>query len=158
VTFRPTDSPHECSVRGALIQIPGFGIRILQLNVSISRMEAFFAEPEIASHATLKQRASSKTLRLAGATLRHAGAEEGRNVLENVSIDFPEGELTVVSGPTGSGKSSRASFPGQLRRYALTDQPRQSSLVCSASLRSSLGRSSSRRQYRTQRSTLGSRA
>ncbi|BGP41473.1 hypothetical protein JCM10449v2_005460 [Rhodotorula kratochvilovae] len=93
-------------IRGPLNQIPGFGIRILQLNVSISRMSSFLAEPEIAPHAAPAQRASMHRLRLARATLRYAGAEEGKTVLEDVSVEFPVGALTFVSGPTGSGKSS----------------------------------------------------
>ncbi|GAA6050693.1 hypothetical protein JCM3770_000895 [Rhodotorula araucariae] len=93
-------------IRGPLNQIPGFGIRILQLNVSLARMSSFFAEPEVAPHAAPADRAGTSRLRLERATLRYAGADEGMTVLEEVSVEFPEGQLTVVSGPTGSGKSS----------------------------------------------------
>ncbi|BGP56557.1 hypothetical protein JCM8202v2_004182 [Rhodotorula sphaerocarpa] len=93
-------------IRGPLDQIPGFGIRILQLGVSISRMESFFAEGEVSEHAELPRRRDCKRLRLVGATLRYAGAEGGKNAIEDATIDFPEGRLTVVSGPTGSGKTS----------------------------------------------------
>ncbi|GAA6040571.1 hypothetical protein JCM8097_005469 [Rhodosporidiobolus ruineniae] len=91
-------------LRGPLDQIPGFGIRILQLNVSISRLESFFAEPEISPHAILPVRQAAEKLALRDATLRYAGAEEA--ALRDVDVEFPEGGLTVVSGATGSGKTS----------------------------------------------------
>lgn len=97
-------------IRGPLDQIPGFGIRILQLGVSISRMESFFAEGEVSEHAEIPRRRDCKRLRLVGATLRYAGAEGGKNAIEDATIDFPEGRLTVVSGPTGSGKTSSEEF------------------------------------------------
>ncbi|BGP17739.1 hypothetical protein JCM10213v2_005781 [Rhodosporidiobolus nylandii] len=93
-------------IRGPLNQIPGFGIRILQLRVSIARLSAFFAEDEITAHASLNARAEAKQLVLKKATLRYAGVTEGRSTLKEVDIEFPEGRLTVVSGPTGSGKTS----------------------------------------------------
>ncbi|GAA5864726.1 hypothetical protein JCM8547_008286 [Rhodosporidiobolus lusitaniae] len=93
-------------IRGPLNEIPGFSIRILQLRVSIARLESFFAEDEIASHAEPPQRQAAKHLAMKEATLRCAGAEEGKMALREVSLEFPEGGLTVVSGPTGSGKSS----------------------------------------------------
>ncbi|GAA5998451.1 uncharacterized protein JCM10292_002702 [Rhodotorula paludigena] len=93
-------------VRGPLNQIPSFSIRILQLNVSISRMEAFFAEPEISQHAVAEQRAAAPRLAMHGATMRYAGADSGEPALQDVTVVPPEGKLTVVSGPTGCGKTS----------------------------------------------------
>ncbi|GAA5991157.1 hypothetical protein JCM10908_006564 [Rhodotorula pacifica] len=93
-------------IRGPLDQIPGFGIRILQLGVSISRMESFFEEEEVSSHAEAQERRRHDRLRLENATLRYAGAPEGKIAIENASVEFPEGRLTVISGPTGSGKTS----------------------------------------------------
>ncbi|GAA5843446.1 hypothetical protein JCM11251_001410 [Rhodosporidiobolus azoricus] len=92
-------------IRGPLNQIPGFFIRILQLRVSIARLEAFFAEDEIAAHATLDARNEVTRLALVGAVMRYAGAADGKVTLRDVTVEFPEG-LTVVSGPTGSGKTS----------------------------------------------------
>jgi hypothetical protein len=97
------------SIRGPLNQIPGFGIRILQLQVSIQRLETFFKEDEIAFHATPDARKSSTRLALNEATLRYAGSEGGEPVLSDVDVVFPQGRLTVISGPTGSGKSSSKS-------------------------------------------------
>ncbi|GAA6016243.1 hypothetical protein JCM10207_000442 [Rhodosporidiobolus poonsookiae] len=93
-------------IRGPLNQIPGFGIRILQLRVSIGRLESFFAENEIAEHAALLARNSAERLALRKATLRYAGAEAGKVALRDADVEFPMDRLTVVSGPTGSGKSS----------------------------------------------------
>lgn len=94
------------SIRGPLDQIPGFGIRILQLAVSISRMESFLNEDEVAPHANPDQRRQCNQLGVVNATLRYAGAPLGEFALADVSVEFPEGDLTVVSGPTGSGKTS----------------------------------------------------
>lgn len=96
------------SIRGPLDQIPGFGIRILQLGVSISRMESFLDEDEVAPHADAEHRQRCNRLGLNDATLRYAEAPAGKVAIENASIEFPVGRLTIVSGPTGSGKTSRA--------------------------------------------------
>ncbi|GAA5987197.1 hypothetical protein JCM11641_006056 [Rhodosporidiobolus odoratus] len=93
-------------IRGPLNQIPGFSLKILQLRVSIGRLEAFFAEDEISPHATPSARAVTTKLAFKNATLRYAGAEEGQEALSEVHVEFALGELTMVSGPTGSGKSS----------------------------------------------------
>jgi hypothetical protein len=36
-------------------------------------------------------------------TLRYAEAPAGKVAIENASIEFPVGRLTIVSGPTGDG-------------------------------------------------------
>lgn len=95
-------------MRGPLNQIPDFGIRLLQTKISIARIESFFGEEEVASHATPLQRsASSTTLSINDATFRYTKTEEGAFELADISIPFAEGQLTLVSGPTGSGKTSR---------------------------------------------------
>ncbi|CDR36136.1 RHTO0S01e15060g1_1 [Rhodotorula toruloides] len=93
-------------VRGPLNQIPGFGIRILQLRVSISRMESFFAEDEVDCRVSNGNETAAGVVKLEQATLRYAGAKDGRPALIDLDVDFPQRQLTVVSGPTGSGKSS----------------------------------------------------
>uniref|UniRef100_A0A0K3C7N0 BY PROTMAP: gi/647394901/emb/CDR36136.1/ RHTO0S01e15060g1_1 [Rhodosporidium toruloides] n=1 Tax=Rhodotorula toruloides TaxID=5286 RepID=A0A0K3C7N0_RHOTO len=92
-------------VRGPLNQIPGFGIRILQLRVSISRMESFFAEEEVDHHVSNGDETAASVVKLEHATLRYAGAKGDRATLVDLDVDFPQRQLTVVSGPTGSGKS-----------------------------------------------------
>ena len=71
-------------------------------------MESFFDEAEVAPHADAEHRQLCNRLRLTNATLRYAGAPEGKVAIEDASIEFPVGRLTIVSGPTGSGKTSRA--------------------------------------------------
>ncbi|GEM08696.1 ATP-binding cassette transporter [Rhodotorula toruloides] len=93
-------------VRGPLNQIPGFGIRILQLRVSISRMESFFAEDEVSPRMSDGDSLATGAVEIEDATLRYAGANDGRAVLVNLDVDFPARQLTIVSGPTGCGKSS----------------------------------------------------
>lgn len=108
--YAKADAAFWDSIRGPLNQIPSFSIRILQLNVSISRMEAFFAEPEISQHAAPGQRAAAPRLAMHGATMRYAGTDSGEPALQDLTLVPPEGKLTVVSGPTGCGKTSRASL------------------------------------------------
>ncbi|GJN90292.1 hypothetical protein Rhopal_003300-T1 [Rhodotorula paludigena] len=93
-------------IRGPLNQIPSFSIRILQLNVSISRMEAFFAEPEISQHALAMERAATPRLAMHGATMGYVGTDSAEPALQDVTLVPPEGKLSVVSGPTGCGKTS----------------------------------------------------
>lgn len=126
-------------VRGPLNQIPDFGIRLLQTKISIARIESFFAEEEVASHATPLQRSSSsKTLSVNDATFRYSKTEEGAFEFADISIPFPEGQLTLVSGPTGSGKTSRELIPS--RRMTTTDSlPSCSPTGASRRARSPLG-------------------
>lgn len=102
-------------VRDPLNQIPDFGIRLLQTSVSISRIEAFLGEADVAPHATPAARRQVDPARLAfnNASLRHSS---GSFEMEDLNIIFPPGELTLISGPVGSGKTSRAFEKALVRR------------------------------------------
>lgn len=95
-------------VRGPLNQIPEFGIKILQCMVSIKRIERFLQEEEIEDHARPENRnRSDPSVAFRNATLRYPGATDADFTLSDVDADIPSGCLTLVSGETGSGKSSR---------------------------------------------------
>ncbi|CEQ41154.1 SPOSA6832_02846 [Sporobolomyces salmonicolor] len=93
-------------VRGPLNQLPSFGILMIQLRISINRMEAFFNEEEVAPHVESAARREATRLAFDSATLAYPGADKKGFKLRNVSVDFPLGKLTVVTGPTGAGKTS----------------------------------------------------
>ncbi|KAK4700588.1 hypothetical protein P7C70_g5658, partial [Phenoliferia sp. Uapishka_3] len=90
--------------------IPDFGIRILQTQVSIKRMESFLAEEEVASHAELDHRTQAgDTLAFRKATLEWhetPGSDSKPFCVKNLNIEFPKGGLTLICGPTGAGKTS----------------------------------------------------
>ena len=93
--------------RGPLNQIPEFGIKILQCLVSISRIEAYLQEEEIEDFARPENRSSIDVRVLfKNATLRYPGADERSVTLRGIDVEFPEGRLSLISGDTGSGKSS----------------------------------------------------
>ncbi|GAA5928190.1 hypothetical protein JCM1841_003816 [Sporobolomyces salmonicolor] len=93
-------------VRGPLNQLPSFGILMIQLRISINRIEAFFNEEEVAPHVESAARREATRLAFDSATLAYPGADKKGFKLRNVSVDFPLGKLTVVTGPTGAGKTS----------------------------------------------------
>ncbi|KAM0756114.1 P-loop containing nucleoside triphosphate hydrolase protein [Meredithblackwellia eburnea MCA 4105] len=96
-------------VRGPLNQIPEWGIRILQTNVSIQRMESFLQEDDVAIHASPDYRFKyGATLGFENVTAHWSQPLESRQepfTLQNLDFMFPEG-LSIVTGKTGSGKTS----------------------------------------------------
>ncbi|GAA6058989.1 hypothetical protein JCM10212_001699 [Sporobolomyces blumeae] len=92
-------------IQNPLYQIPDFGVKILQLRVSINRLEAFLAENEVEDHVSRARRARTDRLAFDKASLRYPAQGAGL-VLGDVDVEFPKGQLTIVSGEVGSGKSS----------------------------------------------------
>lgn len=67
---------------------------------SLKRLEAFFAEPEVErSNITVSNSVSCKN-----ADISWSSSPQGFT-LRNLSLEFPDGELSLVTGETGSGKS-----------------------------------------------------
>ncbi|KDE05641.1 hypothetical protein MVLG_04012 [Microbotryum lychnidis-dioicae p1A1 Lamole] len=92
-------------IRVPVMQVPSFWIKIIQCTISIARIDAFLGEEEIESHVTPEVRKLHKsTLGFANATLQYSADTTFR--LKDLAIEFPKGKLTVISGPTGSGKTS----------------------------------------------------
>lgn len=103
-----------CRIRGPLNQIPEFGIRILQTQVSIQRIESFSSEKDVApwiSSSTRSQDCQNLGFRDDATFCWSKASTENNNwVLGPVNIAFPAGKLTIIKGETGSGKSSRTSL------------------------------------------------
>ncbi|GAA5895594.1 uncharacterized protein JCM6883_001558 [Sporobolomyces salmoneus] len=92
-------------IQNPLYQIPDFVVKILQLRVSIGRIEKFLKEKEVEQHARCETRDQANRLVFERANCRYAGTAEAFT-LRDINIDFPRGALTLISGPVGSGKSS----------------------------------------------------
>ncbi|SCZ87687.1 BZ3500_MvSof-1268-A1-R1_Chr2-2g05153 [Microbotryum saponariae] len=92
-------------IRVPVMQVPSFWIKIIQCTISIARIDAFLGEEEVEPHVTPEVRKHHKsTLGFANATLQYSADTAFR--LKDLAIEFPKGKLTVISGPTGSGKTS----------------------------------------------------
>lgn len=92
-------------IQNPLYQIPDFVVKILQLRVSIDRLDAFLREKEVEEHARAETRRGTDKVAFNNASLQYPGSDEAFKLLD-VSIDFPKGRLSLISGPVGSGKSS----------------------------------------------------
>lgn len=93
------------------LRIPDFGIRLLQTQVSIGRIESFLKEEEVANYAKDEIRSefnlTKSTTKLGfkeNASFKWSGSDNWK--LDLGDIEFPEGKLSIIQGPTGSGKSS----------------------------------------------------
>ncbi|KAI0132397.1 P-loop containing nucleoside triphosphate hydrolase protein [Xylariales sp. AK1849] len=88
--------------------IPGLITNLLDAHTSVRRIEEYLQGAEISKgFKTTDQISFSKTW-IAWPTAEddpHAGNSNDGFVLRDVTITFPEGKLSVISGKTGSGKS-----------------------------------------------------
>ncbi|SCV70403.1 BQ2448_1797 [Microbotryum intermedium] len=92
-------------IRAPVMQVPSFWIKIIQCKISIARIDAFLKEEDVEPHVTPEIRNHHKsTLGFVNATLQYSADTAFR--LRDLTIAFPKGKLTVISGPTGSGKTS----------------------------------------------------
>ncbi|KLU88078.1 hypothetical protein MAPG_07065, partial [Magnaporthiopsis poae ATCC 64411] len=84
--------------------VPELTTDLLDAWVSINRIEEYLNSPDIESNAK-----ESDDITLDGASIAWPSDEKldesERFVLRNVSLTFPRGELSVISGKTGTGKS-----------------------------------------------------
>lgn len=72
--------------------------------ISIRRIDAYLSGPEIPKTVSQGPDAAFDNASIAWPTDKDV-PEEDRFVLRNVNLSFPEGELSVISGKTGTGKS-----------------------------------------------------
>lgn len=83
--------------------IPELATDLLDAWVSMKRIEDYLSSPEISILAK-----TSETIVFTNATITWPSDEDnegGRFILRSIDLVFPKGELSVISGKTGTGKS-----------------------------------------------------
>ncbi|KAG8934657.1 hypothetical protein FRC02_009484 [Tulasnella sp. 418] len=112
-------------LQGPMTELPGQIFALLHAFVSMRRMEQFLAEDEVEDWATSLKRDTNESasstpseqparVGFGNATFEwHATDSSATSIedhsafrLTNISVDFPIGKLSLITGPTGSGKSS----------------------------------------------------
>jgi ABC-type multidrug transport system fused ATPase/permease subunit len=91
------------SIEMTLAVIPELTTEFLDAWVSIERIEKFLKSPEKVVNTVPADSISYENASIAWPAEEQD--EEGRYVLRNLSISFPDKELSVISGKTGCGKS-----------------------------------------------------
>ncbi|KDQ16443.1 hypothetical protein BOTBODRAFT_186497 [Botryobasidium botryosum FD-172 SS1] len=114
--------------------IPHWIVQILQAGVALGRISKFLEEEEVPDYVSTLKRAPASSQSLpeeflgisngsfrwnapkrtqlngsegeSASELMNEDSEENRFELQDISVRFPEGELTVLTGPTGSGKTA----------------------------------------------------
>ncbi|OBZ89252.1 ATP-dependent bile acid permease [Choanephora cucurbitarum] len=97
--------------RAALDEFPLIITLILQANVSVKRVEKFLAEDEVEIPDQRNADAANKGVTIGfinNATFSWEHNKDGSNKasIKNLNLNFPVGKLSVVCGPTGSGKTT----------------------------------------------------
>ncbi|KAI0775079.1 P-loop containing nucleoside triphosphate hydrolase protein [Trametes elegans] len=102
-------------LQGPMTEIPDQVFALLHAFVSMQRIEKFLAEPEVPDWASsLKRKTESPSAHEVEIGFENATFEwdvapketPARFTLGPLDIRFPPGKLSIVSGPTGSGKSA----------------------------------------------------
>ncbi|BGP12105.1 Transporter of the ATP-binding cassette (ABC) [Rhodosporidiobolus nylandii] len=88
-------------------------VSTLQALVSLGRIDEYLHEEETHKYSILQESASVEDPKVGfvNGTFTWAGEEEARNDvgvfrIENLNLSFPEGKLSIVLGPVGSGKTT----------------------------------------------------
>jgi len=89
------------------------------LITALARIDEFLAEDEVpewvSSLKTSRRAASGGKVGAVNATFTWPAAPKGVQddhfTLRDINVQFPPGQLSVIAGPTGSGKSSCKTFP-----------------------------------------------
>ncbi|KAK3398126.1 P-loop containing nucleoside triphosphate hydrolase protein [Sordaria brevicollis] len=84
--------------------IPELTTDLLDAWISIKRMQEYLDSPEVTVVSQDAEEVSFQNASIAWPS-DEAIDEEDRFVLRNISVTFPKGELSVISGKTGTGKS-----------------------------------------------------
>ncbi len=90
-----------------LAVVPELITDLLDANVSIKRIEKYLRAPEIVKNTVDAPNISFEKADITWPSDEEEGTHDAdqRYILRNVNISFPENELSVVSGKTGTGKS-----------------------------------------------------
>lgn len=83
-------------------------IEIIRANVSMNRIRDFLDEPDTAKWSILQATEGQSRIGFSNATFDYGrrGDDDVNFVLEDLSLDFPIGRLSIVVGSVGSGKST----------------------------------------------------
>lgn len=86
--------------------IPELTTDLIDSYVSIERIEKYLNAPEITKNTNDAPNISFENASMAWPSDEQEGEDaDSRYILSNINISFPENELSVVSGKTGTGKS-----------------------------------------------------
>ena len=88
-----------------LAVIPELTTDLIDSYISIERIEKYLNAPEISKNTSDSPNISFEKASIAWPSDEEKEDGDDRYVLRNVDISFPENELSVVSGKTGTGKS-----------------------------------------------------
>jgi ABC-type multidrug transport system fused ATPase/permease subunit len=88
-----------------LAVIPELTTDLLDAKISIDRIEKYLSAPEISKNTNDSPNISFEKASIAWPSDEEKEDDDQRYVLRNVDVSFPENELSVISGKTGTGKS-----------------------------------------------------
>jgi ABC-type lipoprotein export system ATPase subunit len=88
-----------------LAVIPELTTDLLDAKISIDRIEKYLSAPEISKNTNDSPNISFEKASIAWPSDEEKEDDDQRYVLRNIDVTFPENELSVISGKTGTGKS-----------------------------------------------------
>jgi ABC-type multidrug transport system fused ATPase/permease subunit len=88
-----------------LAVIPELTTDLIDAYISVVRIQTYLNAPEITKNTNDSPNISFEDASIAWPSDEEKEEDDDRYVLRNVSVSFPENELSVVSGKTGTGKS-----------------------------------------------------
>ncbi|KAI9375065.1 P-loop containing nucleoside triphosphate hydrolase protein [Aspergillus egyptiacus] len=88
------------SIEVAMTILPDVIALFLNAQVSMQRIQSFLSQPAHTSDVM-----PSSDITFQNATVAWPGCHDGRGVLAHLNLRFPRQELSIITGPTGSGKS-----------------------------------------------------
>lgn len=110
------------TLRGALDEFPFIVTFLAQASISLKRVDKFLAEDEIDLPQQLQQTANTHGVAIGfidNATFSWEKDSSKPPAIKNLNLSFPVGKLSIICGPTGSGKTTLvASLLGETRRIS----------------------------------------
>jgi ABC-type multidrug transport system fused ATPase/permease subunit len=88
-----------------LAVIPELTTDLIDAWISVERIEKYLNAPEISKNTSAAPNVSFENASIAWPSDEEKEDNDSRYILRNINVSFPENELSVVSGKTGTGKS-----------------------------------------------------
>lgn len=88
-----------------LAVIPELTTDLIDAWISVERIEKYLGAPEISKNTSAAPNISFENASIAWPSDEEKEDHDSRYVLRNINVSFPENELSVISGKTGTGKS-----------------------------------------------------